>query len=247
MPPSKPTLVLVHGAWHSPKHFVSLTEDLESHGYKIVAVDLPTMDEARQPPADLNDDTAVVRDAVLSELNDDANVVVIAHSYGGGPTNNSLKDLDHQTRNAAGHTTSVTGVIFVCALPIPAGMTLIESFAEHDIQPLCAPGDMPNAVEAFYNDVPAEESAKWTALLRLQSIGAYTTKSTSAAYMVIPSFYLYTTDDRAIPIDRQKSLVNGAINKGAKITAETMESAHSPWLSHLDETSKYLRRCIGAE
>ncbi|KAK3048183.1 hypothetical protein LTR09_010522 [Extremus antarcticus] len=61
---SLPTIVLVHGSWHSPEHFGPLINNLQSHGYKCVPVALPSTQSPDLPPSTLGDDTTAIRDTV---------------------------------------------------------------------------------------------------------------------------------------------------------------------------------------
>ena len=136
---SKLALVLVHGSWHCPEHFGPLVEVLEGHGYKCVTVALPSTQSPELPPATLEDDTAAVRYAVMSELDQGNNVVVVAHSYGGTPANNALKDLDSKSRSSAGASTSVLALAFLCAIPYPANVSFVKGLggkpaAIHDLR-----------------------------------------------------------------------------------------------------------------
>lgn len=117
---SNRTLVLVHGSWHCPEHFGPLVDELTSHGYKCVPVPLPTTQSPDLPPRTFGDDTSAVRDTVLAELEHN-DVVVVCHSYGGAPTNNALRGLGAEDRAAAGSSTAVGALVFLCSIPLPKG------------------------------------------------------------------------------------------------------------------------------
>ncbi|KAK3702362.1 hypothetical protein LTR37_014936 [Vermiconidia calcicola] len=246
---AKATLVLVHGSWHCPDHFAPLIRDLEGHGYKCVAVALPSTQSPDQPPATLEDDTAAVRDAVLSELDQGKNVVAIAHSFGGCPTNNALQGLDPQTRSLAGSSTAVQALAFMCAIPLPQGASFLNGLggkptAIHDLRTenFCWVGE-PGPEHYFYNDLSAEEAKKWCDLLQPQSWPACCDETTYAAYMDIPSSYLFCTKDQAFPFEAQKGLVNAATEAGARLDyTEIIEASHSPFLSRFEETSAFIRK-----
>src|SRR5690242_14165031 len=107
---TKPTIVAVHGAWHSPECWQPLTEILQTHGYSVRAVALPSVvDEGAQPPSDPRDDIAAVREAILAVL-EGSDVLVVPHSYGGIPTTSAVKGLDRKSRLAQGKATSVVGL-----------------------------------------------------------------------------------------------------------------------------------------
>ena len=225
---SKPSLVLVHGSWHSTEHFDPLKTDLEGHGFRCVPVALPSTQTPDLPPASLSDDVKAVRDAVAPELESGKNVVVVAHSFGGCVANAALKGFDAQSRQAVGASTSVIAIAFIAAIPLPAGRSFLDNlggkpFPIHDLRtPDFAWVGPLGAHHYFYNEMPREEADKWAAKLRQQSWHAYTEKTTYGAYMDIPCRYLSCTKDQAFPYEGQVGLVAAAVAAGAKIQTVTI-------------------------
>lgn len=81
---SKPTFVLVPGAWHRPSYFAQIRAYLSDHGYPSVAVTTPSV--GSDPPATSIDvDIDAVEAAVRKVLDAGDDVVLLMHSYGGGP------------------------------------------------------------------------------------------------------------------------------------------------------------------
>jgi alpha-beta hydrolase superfamily lysophospholipase len=92
--PASPTLVLVPGSWHTAKHYEKLAAELQTQGFKCLPLSLPSSAPTTGPGATLDDDTALIRKTVFNELdNHNLDVIVIAHSHGGAPTNNALRAL----------------------------------------------------------------------------------------------------------------------------------------------------------
>lgn len=245
---AKPTLVLVHGAYHSREHFEPLKTDLEGYGYECATVSLPSTQSPDLLPATLADDTAAIRDCVLAALDQGKDVVVVAHSYGGCPTNNALKDLDTISRKAAGASTSVLAIAFLCAMPQPAGTVLAKLMDPekgiHDRRDehFCWVKEDPGPAHYFYNDLPESEAKGWSDLLRPMSWNALEGMTTHAAYLDIPSSYLLCKKDNALPFPAQQGMVQMAIAAGAKISTETVDAGHSPFLSKVEETSAFIRK-----
>jgi pimeloyl-ACP methyl ester carboxylesterase len=76
---SRPTIVFVHGAWHSTDIFNQVISILEHQGYNCVTVPMPSV--GRVPSVkSLDDDIAAVRSAVLKELETGNDVIVNSHS-----------------------------------------------------------------------------------------------------------------------------------------------------------------------
>jgi pimeloyl-ACP methyl ester carboxylesterase len=246
------TLILVHGAWHSPEHFSPLTQVLHSHGYKTIGVACPSTNST-QTRSTFEDDCEAVRSAVLHEL-ESADVLVVAHSYGGAPASSALRDLSKIARSAAGHATSVVGIAYICAAVLPAGITFLDALggkavAIHDLNEddgfvrVAEPG--PGYY--FYNDMSNSEATHWAELLRPQSWVAVTDGVVSyEPYAEIPAHYLFCSRDQALSIEGQKGMVAQAEAKSGKaFRTEELDCSHSPFLSLPEETAEFLRRSAG--
>lgn len=81
---SKPTFVLVPGAWHRPACFDQIRAYLTEHGYPSVAVTTPTVG-SDPPAASMAVDIDAVEGAVRKVLDGGDDVILLMHSYGGGP------------------------------------------------------------------------------------------------------------------------------------------------------------------
>ena len=79
----RPTIILVHGAYHSSSHFDKLASCLQRAGYEVEAVDLPSVGIEQDPGDALRRDTTAVLHAIEKLTNERKNVVVFMHSYGG--------------------------------------------------------------------------------------------------------------------------------------------------------------------
>jgi pimeloyl-ACP methyl ester carboxylesterase len=247
---TRPTLVLVPGSWHSSAHFRPLVEDLESHKFKCLPVSLPSTQPPGAPPATLSDDTQVIRETVVHELEAGGNdVVVVAHSYGGAPSSNALEGLDAASRSTAGARTAVRKLIFISSLPVQKGVSIVNGCGPTELNLIAAEQEgfvvvgEPGPEHFFYSDLPSVEGKKWAELLQPMSFSAYLEEMSYAAHMDIPTAYLYCANDRAMTLAYQQNLVKVAKDAGAKIEVEeTIEAGHSPFLSKVEETSAFIRK-----
>lgn len=62
-----PTIVLVHGAWHTPPNYQSYADALKVAGFKVVTPKLPSCNGASPPEASFVDDVQTVH-AVVNSL-----------------------------------------------------------------------------------------------------------------------------------------------------------------------------------
>jgi len=61
-PIQKPTILIIHGLWHSPKHFRPLRNLFESHGFETECPTLPTFNAKAAPPTiSLAEDVSAVQ------------------------------------------------------------------------------------------------------------------------------------------------------------------------------------------
>lgn len=123
---SKPHIVLVPGAWHSPDAFATVSSKLQGHGYTIHARQLPAVGN-KNPPADLSEDIAVVQSLVEDAIGDGNDVIVIPHSWGGIITGSALDKYNKKEREATGKKGGVVRVAYIAAFILPEGTCLLDA------------------------------------------------------------------------------------------------------------------------
>lgn len=69
---------------------------------------------------------AAVRKAVLKALEQEEDVVVVAHSYGGLPSSDAVEGLAKKDGLAKGEKAGVIRMVYVCAFAAPRGKSLVE-------------------------------------------------------------------------------------------------------------------------
>lgn len=273
---SKPTVVGVHGAWHSAAHFQPLKANLARHGYKFVAVLLPSMHYAElncAPPSDIKEDVAAIQTAVVNELKADpgTDVVVLTHSYSGMPGSAAVENLDKKSRKVAGFSNGISALLVISGLLIDQGIsgfdwankiippTIILSHIPSPVKgrgkeiEISVPNPEPGPVELFYHDVVPRADAEYYASLLVPHVwSVYRTPVPFAGFKVVPTHYLLTEDDRSLPAGWQRLIVQMADEatlqadpQGGKIVVTSIPTGHSPFLSQVDETARWIRKCVG--
>ena len=250
MTTKKPTFIIVHGAWHRPIHFQLVARALVSHGYKVTAPALPSVDDApAETMPDSQADIAAVRAAILDELDDSGNdVILVPHSYGGIPASGAIVGLDAKSRSAAGKQTSVLAIAAIASYILPEGMDIPT--AEEKDAPKIPDLWGPPPTKILWQDVPEDsDTHKWAAAeLNIMSMLALYDKSRFTAYEVVPVHFLLCGDDQAMEFSVQESVVARIKSAGGTIRTETLKgSSHSPFLSRVEETVGFLRRSAGEE
>lgn len=126
MSPSKPHLVFLHGAWHSPTYFVGITSLLQAHLYVVHTGQLPAVGNPPSwtPPSDLSQDVAAARSIVETAIGDGNDVIVICHSWGGAIAGSSLVGYSKKEREEKGLKGGVVKCGYMCAFLLDAGVSL---------------------------------------------------------------------------------------------------------------------------
>ncbi|MFI6488744.1 alpha/beta fold hydrolase [Streptomyces sp. NPDC050564] len=219
---SRPTLLLVHGAWHGSWCWERLTPVLRADGWNTRAVDLPSAGSQ----AGVRDDARVVLDELART---DGPVVVVAHSYGGVPVTQAVAE--------AAEAAEVVHVVYLAAYQLDIG----ESLLGHHGAPVPSEPDGFQAVPdrpvpLFYADAPAADAEAATGRLVPQSTRSFSDTLTAAGWHTVPSTYVVCEQDQALPPHHQEEL---AARAGS---VHRIASGHSPFLSMPGEFAALLAK-----
>lgn len=203
----KPTVVLVHGAFADASGWAEVMDDLQNSGYPVLA--------PANPLRTLSGDAAYLR-SVLATIA--GPIVLVGHSYGGAVITNAA------TGNPA-----VTALVYVAAFvpdegePVGLlqgqfpGSQLNETTL--DFRPYSLP-DGTASVDAYIKvdsfravfaaDVPRSRSTLMAISQRPADARTLGEPSGAPAWQDIPSWFVVSRDDRAIPAAAQRFMARRA-------------------------------------
>ena len=223
---SKPTVVLVHGAFADGSSWSRVIPMLERDGYTVIAVQNPLTSLA----ADVETTKRVI-DAQTGP------VIAVGHSYGGAVItaaaagNPNVKALVYIAAFAPepGEPVGAFGDKYPVALgaalrPDAAGFLYIDRAKFHEV---------------FAADVPAAEARIMAATQKPLAGSAFGATVDKAAWKTVPSWYLVTQDDRAINPELERFY---AKRMGAKVTE--VKSSHVPFLSHPQTVVRIIEQAV---
>ncbi|WP_396642087.1 alpha/beta fold hydrolase [Microbacterium sp.] len=227
----RPTLLLVHGAWHGSWAWAPLQRELESRGWDVRTVDLPTVHAADPRGLRMTDDA----DAIARAIDDiEGPVAVVAHSYGGVPT----------TQGATSD--SVVHIVYVAAFVLDEGESLLGAVGGVAPSwwvvdgPLATAGtDAEPATGLFFADVDDVTASDAVGRLKAQSSAAFSDAVTSVAWREKDTTYVITEQDAVFPLPAQEAL---AARSGS--TAVRMDTSHSPFLSKPTELADIIENAL---
>ena len=224
---SKPTVVLVHGAWADSGSWDQVVARLQRQGYTVIAF--------ANPLRGLPDDSAYLA-AFLGTIS--GPIVLVGHSYGGTVIT-----------NAATGNTNIKALVYVDAFIPAQGETLGQLAGTppgscvlgppteiFDLRPI--PGAPPEVVDAyvkqslfpscFANDLPAKQAAVLAATQRPISTVTLGQPSGPPAWAEIPSWALVGTVDRVILPATQLFMAERADARIVKVKASHLSMISQP-------------------
>ncbi|WP_394552530.1 alpha/beta fold hydrolase [Agromyces sp. MMS24-JH15] len=226
---TKPTIVLVHGAWADGSSWDAVTRALQAQGYPVLV-----------PPnllRGLADDAAYIASFLAQRTS--GPVVLVGHSYGGAVIT-----------NAGASSPNVRALVFVNAFMPDEGETVVDlvgpsgsALAVEDPTTIFDIAGYPGAPEgvaevflkpevvhaSFAPDL--DEASRWTivASQRPASLIANVTPSGPPAWRVLPSWAVIGTDDKVIPVGLLRHMAERA---GSTVTE--VAASHVSMVSHPD-------------
>lgn len=210
---TRPTIVLVHGAWADASSWSRVVRQLQTRGYDVVAT--------ANPLRSLSGDSAYL-DAVLETI--EGPIVLVGHSYGAAViTNAATGDPD------------VRALVYINGSVPAEGETVAElagprsalSVADPTTIFNFVPGQLPPTPESdvylkkstflksFATGIGHKNAKALWATQRPVTLGALNEPSSTPAWETIPSWYLIGTGDLVIPPSAQHDM---AVKAGSTIS-----------------------------
>ena len=235
---SRPTVVLVHGAFADGSSWNGVIERLQAEGIRVTAPAVPLRG--------IYHDSAYIK-SFLDQI--PGPVLAVGHSYGGAVITNAATDADN-----------VVGLVYVAAFAPEEGERLgeIEGGSRDSVLgtaqiPLHYPTteDHETAMEfaidpekfhdAFAADLPEGQAAVMAATQRPVSELAFSEPNGEPAWKKLPSWAVVATGDKAAGTDVVRSMAERA---GAEITEA--EGSHVIMVSQPKAVTDVILSALGA-
>jgi pimeloyl-ACP methyl ester carboxylesterase len=234
---SKPTIVLVHGAFAESSSWNGVVAELLAEGYPVVA--------AANPLRGVKNDADYVATIVRAIKGP---VVLVGHSYGGSVIT-----------NAANGNRNVKALVYVAAFAPEKGESAFElsgRFPGGTLGPTLAPPvTLPDGGKDLYiqqdkfgaqfaADVSASQSKLDAATQRPIAEAALTEPSGMPAWKSIPSWHIYGDADKNIPAAAMAFMAERA---GSRETVVLKGASHVPMVSNPAAVAGIIRRAASAK
>jgi pimeloyl-ACP methyl ester carboxylesterase len=234
---TRPTIVLVHGAFADASGFAAVTARLQDRGYTVIAPANPL----RGPASD-----AAYVAGKLKQIQ--GPIVLVAHSYGGAVIS-----------EAATQVSNVKALVYLDALALDEGESnadIAQRFPGAAIFDALRPQPFPQADgtegtefiidpaafhAVFAADVPARVAAVMATAQRPLALAGNEEKSTAPAWKTIPSWYLVGRQDQVFPAAAQRFMAQRAHAHTVEI-----DSSHAVYISHPGAVTKLILQAAHA-
>ncbi|PYH91652.1 alpha/beta-hydrolase [Aspergillus ellipticus CBS 707.79] len=203
-----PTLLIVPGFWEGPSVFENVASLLRADGFTTEIATLPSTGTVSPGNPTMADDIAAIRAHLTQIVERDEEVILVLHSAGGFLGSAAME---------------VVKIVFVAGAVFPEGyehqplpFAVVEGGASYCAQPEVL----------LFDDVAEPEKAMWLAEMKPQPAQGWDGTVTYAGWKQVPSVYLITEGDKALPVPLQEQLAGLA---GSHI--ERCSAGHMPQLS----------------
>jgi pimeloyl-ACP methyl ester carboxylesterase len=226
---TKPTIVLVHGAFADALGWQRVIPILQRDGYEVIAVE--------NPLASLASDVETTKRAVDAIKGP---VVLVGHSYGGAVIT-----------GAAAGSSNVKSLVYLAAFA-PEGGEPIGAFGEKypvDLNSALKPDsagflyvDRARFRELFCADLPVTDASVAAATQKPVHNSVFGASVPTAAWKTIPSWYLVSQDDHAINPELERFYA-----KRMNATTSEVKASHVAFISHPDLVAKLIEQAAAAK
>ena len=220
---TKTSIVLVHGAFADGSSWNKVIPLLEAEGFTVTAV--------QNPLKSLSEDVATTKRVLDAQKGD---VVLVGHSYGGAVI----------TEAAAGNS-KVKALVYVAAFAPDAGETLGalgDRFPAAPLGTAVVPDsagflyiDRAKVADVFANDLPKEEAALLAATQKPLAAAIFGEPLKAAAWKSIPSWYVVSTQDKAINPELERFMA-----KRMNAKTKELKASHVSFISNAPEIAKVI-------
>ena len=237
MEEQKETYVLVHSAWLGGWQWENVAKTLKENGHTVITPDLPGHGSDKTSPANITmDDYVKTLTNILDK--EDNPVILVGHSFN-GITVSRVAELRPEKVSKLVYLTAFllpNGGSFFGAVQGVKGSSAVDNFqlSEDKTYAFVKEDEVQNA---FAHDIPKEafNGAKPYIVPEPAAPLMYELKITDKNFGKIPKYYIECTEDRAIPIEVQRAMYTGKVEK-----SYTLNSSHTPNFSQPQKLANIL-------
>ncbi|KAL8849390.1 MAG: hypothetical protein Q9221_005628 [Calogaya cf. arnoldii] len=238
-----PTIVIIPGAWHPASLYSNLVSHLQTAGYSAIIATYPSSNSRSPQTATCENDAIDIRKRIITLIEDDQkDLLLFCHSYGGIPCGGAATGLSKQARLRDGKGGGIIGLVYMSAFIVPEGSSL-RDFLGGKHAPYLVP-DTPSpglsicspAIETLFHDIDPETATHLSNSLIPHAILAFESAAPTQAWAEEEydgkRGFLRLTHDRALPTVVQDMFVQ---RSGVTWDIKDVDAGHDAHISRLQE------------
>lgn len=255
-----PTILLIHGAWHTPTHYEPYTTALKNAGFEVHCPHLPTCTGKSPPTATFTDDVSLIRQTLHSLTTAGKQILLIMHSYGGCVGTDAAQDYIYPVTSTSESPTSIPTpdpeekrnqkggifhLLYLSAYILPPGSSiqtimdkagvnedLWAQYMDDDEVGLTMPRD-PGLW--FYGGLDEGTVERCVERLVRFPVSVLREKTGGNVWRRCPVTYVRTERDYAVPKGFQDLMLEGVKGEGVEVRVLGFEACHSVFLTNVGE------------
>lgn len=128
MAATKPTILLIPGAWFHPSTYDDFILQLHNLSFPTAYAPYPSLNPSHPATADAAHDAETILQNSLLPLieHEGKDVVIVMHSYGGVPGSSAANGLSKAQRSAQGKKGGILGLIHISGFVLPGGASVAD-------------------------------------------------------------------------------------------------------------------------
>lgn len=237
MKTQKETYVLVHSAWLGGWQWENVAKTLKENGHTVLTPDLPGHGSDKTQPADItmNDYVKTLTDILDKQ---DSPVILVGHSFNGITVSRVTELRPNKVKKLVFLTAFLlpNGGSFFGAVQGVKGSKAVDNFqlSEDKTYAFVKEDEVQNA---FAHDIPKEafNGAKPYIIPEPAAPLMYELQITDENFGKTPKYYIECTEDRAIPVEVQRAMYKGKVEK-----SYSLNSSHTPNFSQPEALANIL-------
>ncbi|PVI04462.1 alpha/beta-hydrolase [Periconia macrospinosa] len=251
---TKPALVFVTGSFVMASHYDPLIDAIKAKGYTAQIVQLQTAGKRPGPLPTMYDDAAAINATTTKLAEEGRDVVVIAHSYGGVPSTQSLKGVTKAEREKEGKKGGVVSINYIAALVPELGASAGSTFEGNgapvgytvpDEDGWLYHVDKELTIPIVFNMSTREQGLKYFEDFVQHSSVSFGNELTHAGYADVPTSWFFPEKDNCVvPAVQEKGIENIEKASGRKVDVTRNPTDHCPETSALEDLINWIVKVL---